>query len=89
MSGTQGPPWNSIMIERRIYHVRRSTDDFWEVIKEGFNRPHIVRKNKEEAVLMAKRLAKIGSPGQVVIHGADDAVETRFHYDFPLNDPTS
>lgn len=68
------------MLERRVYHVRRGRDNSWMVIREGFQRPHMVRETKEEAVIMAKRLAKVRQPGQVIIHALDDEVERRYSY---------
>jgi hypothetical protein len=62
-----------------VFHVR-PTAEHWEVIKEGFRRPHFIRPSKAEAIFLAKRLAKVGSPGQVIIHAADDEVEMRFNY---------
>ncbi|GEM_PF-1511395 len=70
------------MMERRIYHVVRGSDDLWQVVREGFHRPHMVSPTKERAVVMAKRLAKTGSPGQVVIHNRNDAVESRLTFYF-------
>ena len=68
------------MIERRVYHVLRRRDDSWQVIREGFQRPHIVRDYKEEAVLLAKRLAKDGPGALVIVHGSDNLVERQFSY---------
>lgn len=67
------------MGERRVYHVIRS-DDSWQVIKQGFHRPHFVREEKEEAVLLAKRLAKSHPESQVIVHSEDDLVESEFRY---------
>jgi hypothetical protein len=71
-----------IMVERRIYHVMRRQDHSWQVLKEGFKRPHVVRPNKEEAILLAKRLARVSPQAKVVIHNDADNVEGEFHYHF-------
>lgn len=70
------------MIERRVYHVRPTKGQTWQVVKEGFRRPHIIRNTKEEAVTMAKRLAKVSSPGRVVVHTPDDDVESQYSYSY-------
>ncbi len=67
-------------MERRIYHVVRRNDDSWQVIREGFRRPHIIRDSKAEAVLLAKRLAKLGPGARVVVHSQDNVVEREFTY---------
>jgi hypothetical protein len=68
------------MTDRRIYHVTRRTDDSWQVLKEGFTRPHIIRDSKEEAVTVARRLARGNPDGQVIVHRADNVVEREYHY---------
>lgn len=67
------------MSEQRVYHVVRS-DSTWQVIREGFKRPHIVRAKKEEAILVAKRLAKTNPDAEVIVHNDTDVVESRFQY---------
>ena len=67
------------MLEQRIYHVLRRPDDCWQVVREGFQRPHIVRHSKAEAILMAKRLAKGGSGARVIVHNQDNLVEREFN----------
>lgn len=69
------------MNEERVYHVLRRADDSWQVLREGFRRPHIVRGSKDEAVLMAKRLARLGSGARVVVHTLDNHVEREFSVD--------
>jgi hypothetical protein len=71
------------MIERRVFHVRRRSDDSWQVVREGFHRPHIIRHSKAEAILMAKRLAKLGVGAIVIVHAPDDKVEREFSYSTP------
>ena len=68
------------MVERRVYHVVRRNDDSWQVLKEGFRRPHIVRDSKAEALVMAKRLARSEPGGRVIVHGQDNLVEREFSY---------
>jgi Uncharacterized protein conserved in bacteria (DUF2188) len=68
------------MLERRVYHVLRRQDDSWQVVREGFSRPHIVGSSKAEAILLAKRLAKAGPAARVVVHSYDHAVEREFSY---------
>jgi hypothetical protein len=63
-----------------VYHVVRRNDQAWQVMKEGFSRPHIVRASKAEAVLMAKRLAKLAPSARVVVHAADNHVEREFSF---------
>jgi hypothetical protein len=67
------------MLERRVYHVRR-TADAWQVIREGFRRPHIVRDSKAEAILMARRLARVAPCARVIVHGSDDHIEREFRF---------
>lgn len=69
----------SCMSEERVYHVVRSAAT-WHVIREGFKRPHIIRETKEEAVLLAKRLAKTNAEAEVIVHDEHDVIESRFHY---------
>ena len=68
------------MFECRVYHVLRRGDDSWQVIREGFRRPHIVRDSKAEAVLLAKRLAKLGPASRVIVHSTDNHIEREFSY---------
>ena len=70
------------MVERRIYHVLRRDDHSWQVVREGFTRPHIVGRSKAEAVLLAKRLAKSGYEACVVVHKDDDRIEREFRFSF-------
>ena len=72
-----------IMEERRIYHVKEAAEHRWQVVREGFHRPHLVRPQKEEAILLAKRLAKLSACGEVMIHDVDDRVERHLSYRFP------
>src|SRR6476619_3021119 len=67
-------------VERRIYHVSRRGDDSWQVMREGFRRPHIVLDSKAEAILMAKRLAKVVPYARVIVHSQDDHVEREFSF---------
>jgi hypothetical protein len=71
------------MLERKVYHVVRRSDDSWQVVREGFTRPHIVRGSKAEAVVMAKRLAKLGPAARVVVHDSSNVVEREFSYSWP------
>ncbi len=71
------------MLERRVYHVVRRPDDSWQVIREGFRRPHIVRDSKAEAVVMAKRLAKTGPAARVIVHDSANLVEREFSFSWP------
>jgi hypothetical protein len=66
------------MVERRIYHVLRRSDDSWQVLREGFRRPHIVRESKAEAIVMAKRLAKVAPGARIVVHAQDNRIEREF-----------
>ena len=68
------------MLERRVYHVLRRGQDSWQVVREGFRRPHIVRDSKAEAILLAKRLAKMGPSARVIVHAPDNHVEREFSY---------
>jgi hypothetical protein len=67
------------MLQTRVYHVVRGTD-CWQVVREGFRRPHMVRDSKAEAILMAKRLAKTGPGARVVVHNQDNVIEREFSY---------
>jgi hypothetical protein len=67
-----------VRMESRIYHVLRREDDSWQVLREGFRRPHIIRDSKAEAVRMAKRFAKVSAGGRIVVHNPDNAVEREF-----------
>ncbi len=68
------------MLDRRVYHVLPRNDASWQVMKEGFTRPHIVRSSKAEAIVMAKRLAKLAPHARVVVHSPDNRVEREFSY---------
>jgi hypothetical protein len=68
------------MIQRRVYHVVRRDNDCWQVVREGYHRPHIVRDSKAEAILLAKRLAKAGPDALVIVHGLDNHVERQFTF---------
>jgi hypothetical protein len=68
------------MFQRRVYHVLRRDDDSWQVVREGFRRPHIVRDSKAEAVLLAKRLAKVGPAASVIVHSTDNHIEREFSF---------
>ena len=72
------------MIEKFVYHVVRRDDGQWQVVKEGFNRPHMVRRSREEAVVMAKRLARTAPEGKVVVHSQTDnsLVEAQYRFDY-------
>jgi hypothetical protein len=52
----------------------------WIVQKEGFRRPHLVGETKEEAVLLAKRLARLNDEAEVIVHRADLEIERAFHF---------
>ncbi len=67
-------------MDRRVYHVLRCNDDSWQVVREGFRRPHIVRGSKAEAVIMAKRLARAGSWARVVVHNDANLIEREFSF---------
>ena len=68
------------MSQRKVYHVLRRDDDSWQVVREGFRRPHIVRDSKAEAILLAKRLAKLGPSARVIVHSTDNHIEREFSY---------
>ena len=75
----KGEP-GKLMVERRVYHVVRREDESWQVIRDGFHRPHVISDSKAAAILMAKRLAK-GSPhAQVIVHGRGNAIERQFTF---------
>lgn len=66
------------MTDRRIYHLTRRADDSWQVIREGFRRPHIIRETKEEAVVVAKRLARTSQEAQVIVPNDDNFIERKY-----------
>ncbi len=68
------------MLERRIYYVLRRNDESWQVLRDGFRRPHIVRRSQSEAILMAKRLAKVGPGARVIVYNRDNRVEREFSF---------
>lgn len=49
-------------------------------MREGFRRPHIVRPSKAEAILVAKRLAKVSAGARVIIHNQNNDVEREFRF---------
>jgi hypothetical protein len=63
-----------------IYHVMRRPDDSWQVLKEGFKRPHIIRNSREEAIILAKRLARVNPDSRVVVHDSENEVEREFRF---------
>jgi hypothetical protein len=68
------------MSSKNVYHVVRREDNSWLVLKEGFRRPHLVSESRERAILMAKRLAKLSSSAQVVVHRVDARVEREYRF---------
>ena len=68
------------MSSKHVYHVLRRDDHSWLVLKEGFRRPHLVSESKEQAILLARRLAKINTSAQVVVHNRDDLVERQYRF---------
>jgi hypothetical protein len=58
----------------------RREDAAWEVMREGFTRPHIVRATQAEAIMMAKRLAKLRPSARVIVHAPDNHIEREFSY---------
>jgi hypothetical protein len=67
------------MSPKNVYHVLRR-DDSWLVVKEGFRRPHLISESKERAILMAKRLAKLSTSAQVVVHKGDARIEREYRF---------
>jgi hypothetical protein len=65
---------------QNIYHVMRRPDDTWQVLKEGFKRPHIIRSSREEAIVLAKRLARVNPDSTVIVHDSDNEVEREFRF---------
>jgi hypothetical protein len=66
------------MTESGVYHVLRLNDDAWQVLKEGFKRPHILGRTKQEAIVLAKRIARGVPESVVVVHSSDHSIERRY-----------
>jgi len=66
------------MTQKSVYHVLRGEDNSWLVLKEGFRRPHLIGGSKEEAILLARRLAKLSVSAQVVVHNGDEVMEREY-----------
>lgn len=71
---------------RKTYHVTHRPEGDWQVKAEKADRASKVEKTKAEAVEQAKKLAKVVSEGQVVIHKKDGTIQTEHTYH---NDPYS
>ena len=50
----------------QIFHVCRRARG-WVVMKEGFHRPHITNHTREEALVLARRLARGAGHARVVV----------------------
>jgi len=70
------------MSSKHVYHVLRRDGHSWLVLKEGFRRPHLVSQSKEQAILLARRLAKLSTAtaAQVIVHNGDQLVEREFRF---------
>ena len=65
-------------MERQVYHVTPFANG-WKVAAEGEDL-EVVRDNKEDALEEAKRLAKAGELGQVIVHGEDGKIQDEMTY---------
>ncbi len=69
------------MPERKVYHVEPSRDrEGWDIKEQGAMKPESHHQRKQEAVLVARKMAKSHPLGQVVIHKADGSVEEERTY---------
>ena len=71
---------NGRVSSKHVYHVLRRADNSWLVLKEGFRRPHLISESKEQAIILARRLAKLNTSAQVVVHNRDDLVERQYRF---------
>ena len=67
------------MVKRTTYHVTGKRGA-WKVKREGAERATSTHDNKADAVADAMTRAKGESKGQVVIHGADNKIQTEHTY---------
>ncbi len=74
-------------MERKVYHVEPSKGrEGWDIKEEGQDRAESHHQRKQEAVIIARKMAKSHPLGQVVIHKADGSVEEERTYG---KDPTA
>ena len=68
------------MAKRKTYHVTKRSDGSWQGKSEGAKRASAVTRTKAEAVGTTRALAKKAELGQIVIHRADNRIQTEYTY---------
>ncbi|MFX0195299.1 MAG: DUF2188 domain-containing protein [Candidatus Hodarchaeota archaeon] len=62
------------------YHVTKSPESGWNVIKEGAKRASAILGTKQQAVSRGKELVKGAPLGQIVIHIQAGKIQTEHTY---------
>jgi len=68
------------MSKRRVYHVLPTNGGDWKVKENLAERAVKIFEGKENALDLAKELAKKADLGQVVVHGKDGVIQTEYTY---------
>jgi hypothetical protein len=68
------------MANRKVYHVTKNRNDGWDVKRENADRATKNVETKDEAIKVAKELAKNANLGQVIIHKQDGKIQTEYTY---------
>ena len=74
-------------METAVYHVVPSLDH-WAVKRQGHDNATRLLGTKEEAVWMARRLARQHTPSRVIQHRADGTIESQQSYEREKSDST-
>ena len=68
------------MTHRKTYHVTQRQDGTWQGKLARASRASVVEETKAKAVESTKSLAKNAPLGQIVIHRADNVIQTEHTY---------
>lgn len=68
------------MSNRKVYHVTKNKNEGWDVKKENATRATKNLDTKDEALKVAKELAKNADLGQVIVHKQDGKIQTEYTY---------
>lgn len=68
------------MGNRKVYHVTKNKNEGWDVKKENASRATKNLDTKDEALKVAKELAKNADLGQVIVHKQDGKIQTEYTY---------
>ena len=68
------------MTNRKTYHVTQRKDGAWQGKLAGAAKASVVEGTKAKAVEATKDLAKNAQLGQIIIHRADNVIQTEYTY---------